>query len=189
MVVMQGYGSNVLDTLSSTRTPMSVLERKTSNSEGDENSITTTWRAGCITSMEEKGENKRRKLDGLCSNGRSLQLSQFHHYWLESDRRSWTTSSDNCLLWLNFWALIWSIRRRIESGSSLYHSPVSSFSLFSHPVKKSKINENKKKFWFVGFVHEQNRDFILFYFFNFWSHKRLECSIQRLSSCFSPSLL
>lgn len=77
MVLIQGYGSN-LDTSSSTRTPMSVLERKITNSEG-ENSMTTTSTAQFVTSiLAEKGDNKRRKLTGLCSNSR-FQLSQFHH--------------------------------------------------------------------------------------------------------------
>ncbi|KAF4386930.1 hypothetical protein F8388_006885 [Cannabis sativa] len=93
MVLMQGYGSN-LDTSSSTRTPMSVLEREITNSDG-ENSMsmsiatattTTTSSAQiCVTSsMVDKDDNKRRKLNGVCNNNNNnnsrFQLSQFHHY-------------------------------------------------------------------------------------------------------------
>ncbi|PON49325.1 Cyclin [Parasponia andersonii] len=62
MVLMQGYGSN-LDTLSSSITPMSVLERKTTNSEGESSMSSTTL----------KTENKRRKLNGLCIDSSSSE--------------------------------------------------------------------------------------------------------------------
>ncbi|XP_062087370.1 putative cyclin-D6-1 [Humulus lupulus] len=82
MVAMQGYVSNS-DTLSGTRTPMSVLEREITNSEGENSMATTTSSAQiCVTSpMVDKDDNKRRKLNGLCSSSSSrFQLSQFHHY-------------------------------------------------------------------------------------------------------------
>ncbi|GMN50941.1 hypothetical protein TIFTF001_020087 [Ficus carica] len=74
VAMMQGYISN-LDTLSSTRTPVSVLERKFTNSES-EISTTTGSTAECDTSISEKEENKRRKLNRPCSTDSRFKTSR-----------------------------------------------------------------------------------------------------------------
>lgn len=78
VAMMQGYISN-LDTLSSTRTPESVLEHKFTNSES-EISTTTGSTAECDTSISEKEENKRRKLNRPCSTDSRFKTSPFQKF-------------------------------------------------------------------------------------------------------------
>lgn len=80
MVMMEGYES-IIETVLSTRTPMSVLDRNLTNSESDNNrSTTTNTRDGAI-GVAEKREIKRRKLSGLCSSKSRFQLSQRSNQW------------------------------------------------------------------------------------------------------------
>lgn len=81
MVMMEGYES-IIETLSSTRTPMSVLDRKLTNSERENNCSTTsnTGVDGAI-GVAEKREIKRRKLSLLCSSKSRFQLSQWSNQW------------------------------------------------------------------------------------------------------------
>ncbi|KAF3451584.1 hypothetical protein FNV43_RR07679 [Rhamnella rubrinervis] len=81
MVMMEGYES-IIETVSSTRTPMSVLDSNLANSEsGNTCSTTTSTRDGAAIGVAEKREMKRRKLSVLCSSKSRLQLSQGSKQW------------------------------------------------------------------------------------------------------------
>lgn len=75
MVEMEGYES-ILDTMSSSRTPSSVVDYKCAKSESQQvtnsSSITTT------TVTPEKREIKRRKINGFCCESK-FQLSRTQH--------------------------------------------------------------------------------------------------------------
>ncbi|XP_024028218.1 putative cyclin-D6-1 [Morus notabilis] len=76
VAMMQVYSSNC-ETFSSTKTPMSVLERNKLASSESENSSTVTSTTQCDTIISEKEDNKRRKLNGPCNR---FNISKFCHY-------------------------------------------------------------------------------------------------------------
>ncbi|KAH7545892.1 putative cyclin-D6-1 [Ziziphus jujuba] len=81
MVMMQGYES-ILETVSSSRTPMSVLDRHfmMTNSESDNTcSNTTTTTTTDAIAVAEKRQIKRRKLSDFCSKS-GFQISQSNQW-------------------------------------------------------------------------------------------------------------
>lgn len=80
----------MLEILSSSRTPMSVLDRNftmtNSESENTCNNTTTTITPDAI---------KRRKLRDFCSKSK-FQLSRSNRWWFTIRQRSWSISNTNC---------------------------------------------------------------------------------------------
>ncbi|KAJ4729922.1 Cyclin [Melia azedarach] len=79
IISMEGYYESGFDTVSSSDTPVNVLDRRFSSSESDKTSVITTTTNTITTTnttkLSPERDTKRRKVSGYCNN-RSIQLSQ-----------------------------------------------------------------------------------------------------------------
>ncbi|KAH7576840.1 hypothetical protein JRO89_XS01G0160200 [Xanthoceras sorbifolium] len=75
-IAMDGYDESGIDTVSSSDTPVNVLDRRFSSSESDKTNGTTITTTDTSPSPPERDSSKRRKIaTGYCDNHR-IQLSQ-----------------------------------------------------------------------------------------------------------------